>query len=320
MWILKQKAESRKLLAVLSSVLGILVITFDDMPWSTMETGNEQVEAVLDAAIGSNSTIIADYSSDDADIGVILPAIWADALLALSAICYGLYEVIFAKYSTTDLTIPLDDDMIDNTSPLSASPSKRLSTEFPPSVLQSNHGNHDGRGDEESLFLANQIIGFIGLTTILIWWVPIIILNSTNVETFGLPQDQHTWALIAVDIICSFLHNTLYMLTITLIGPVFASIGVIVSINDKNHPAILTIKIGDFDYSIRCAGRLRGLAGTIVWSARAYWVSANYARFRFVLGSKFQFAIRLALKAAHNRTCSFCLLKTGRHSFVASSR
>jgi drug/metabolite transporter (DMT)-like permease len=238
LWILKQKSESRKLLAVVSSVLGILVITLEDTPWSFSDAENVGDLSTTDAAAVASHT--ASAGSSEGETGLVLSAMWANALLALSAVCYGLYEVIFAKYSTPSTTPDSADR--NEMNGVTSSPSKRMDSS----------AHHHGEVEEESLFLANQIIGFIGLTTIFIWWIPLVILDQTGLERFGLPEDQHIWMLIGLDIVCSFIHNTLYMLTITLIGPVFASIGVCVKVFSES--LILLLFIGDVNYTIRCFG------------------------------------------------------------------
>ena len=69
----------------------------------------------------------------------------------------------------------------------------------------------------------------IGVMTLLVLWIPIPVLHATGLEPFELP-DARTFALILAIGSMSVVYNASVMCVIALVSPVFAAVGVMLTI------------------------------------------------------------------------------------------
>jgi hypothetical protein len=76
--------------------------------------------------------------------------------------------------------------------------------------------------------------GFIGIFTMLVLWVPIPVLHYAKMEIAGLPENPIAWIVVSINAGCSFAYNALFMLSIALTSPVFASVAVGVTGEDSH--------------------------------------------------------------------------------------
>ncbi|ORX51582.1 hypothetical protein DM01DRAFT_1307325 [Hesseltinella vesiculosa] len=82
---------------------------------------------------------------------------------------------------------------------------------------------------DASVLFANVMTAGIGLVTLLVLWIPIPILHITGFEPFELP-DLHTFLTIAAIGLMSVVYNASMMCVIALVSPVFAAVGVMLTI------------------------------------------------------------------------------------------
>ncbi|CAI2178398.1 15850_t:CDS:1 [Funneliformis geosporum] len=80
-----------------------------------------------------------------------------------------------------------------------------------------------------SFLFANTITGLIGLCTLLFLWIPIPILHYSGIETFELP-DPETFGFIISIAIAGVFFNASFMLLIALTSPLFAAVGIMLTI------------------------------------------------------------------------------------------
>jgi len=80
-----------------------------------------------------------------------------------------------------------------------------------------------------SFLFANTITGLIGVHTLLFLWIPIPILHFTGIELFELP-DSGTFGYILLIAIAGVFFNASLMLVIALTSPLFAAIGIMLTI------------------------------------------------------------------------------------------
>ncbi|CAO3589151.1 unnamed protein product [Absidia cylindrospora] len=80
-----------------------------------------------------------------------------------------------------------------------------------------------------TVLFANMMTGGIGAVTLLVLWIPIPILHYTGLETFELP-DGHTFVMIIAIGSMSVIYNASMMCVIALMNPVFAAVGVLLTI------------------------------------------------------------------------------------------
>ncbi|CAG8564051.1 18_t:CDS:1 [Funneliformis mosseae] len=80
-----------------------------------------------------------------------------------------------------------------------------------------------------SFLFANTITGLIGLCTLLFLWIPIPILHYLGIEIFELP-DPETFGYILSTAIAGVFFNASFMLLIALTSPLFASVGIMLTI------------------------------------------------------------------------------------------
>ncbi|KAI8068300.1 hypothetical protein BC940DRAFT_299632 [Gongronella butleri] len=88
---------------------------------------------------------------------------------------------------------------------------------------------------DASVLFANVTTAGIGLMTLLVLWIPIPILHATGLEPFELP-DLRTFSLILAIGSMSVVYNASVMCVIALVSPVFAAVGVMLTI-----PAVAVI-------------------------------------------------------------------------------
>lgn len=82
---------------------------------------------------------------------------------------------------------------------------------------------------EPTIFFANMITGMIGLVTVFILWIPIPLLHWTGIEIFVCP-DATTFGYILATALMSVIYNATFMAVIALVHPVFAAVGVMLTV------------------------------------------------------------------------------------------
>ncbi|GBB91876.1 hypothetical protein RclHR1_01930018 [Rhizophagus clarus] len=80
-----------------------------------------------------------------------------------------------------------------------------------------------------SFLFANTITGLIGIHTFFILWIPIPLLHYTGIELFELP-DAGTFGYILLIALAGVFFNASYLLVIALTSPLFAAIGIMLTI------------------------------------------------------------------------------------------
>jgi drug/metabolite transporter (DMT)-like permease len=80
-----------------------------------------------------------------------------------------------------------------------------------------------------TLLFANTLSGGIGVATFFVLWIPIPLLHFADIERFQWP-DLHTFLNIFAIALSSMIYNATCMAVIALIGPVFAAVGVMLTI------------------------------------------------------------------------------------------
>ncbi|KAI9594409.1 hypothetical protein BDF19DRAFT_423500 [Syncephalis fuscata] len=80
-----------------------------------------------------------------------------------------------------------------------------------------------------SLHFVNTMVGLMGVFTLLACWIPIPILHFIGWERFEWP-DAVSWGWIAVISLSGILYNVCYTFVIALISPLFASVGIMLTI------------------------------------------------------------------------------------------
>ncbi|KAI9354177.1 hypothetical protein BD770DRAFT_367694 [Pilaira anomala] len=80
-----------------------------------------------------------------------------------------------------------------------------------------------------TILFANTVTGAIGIVTFLVFWIPFPILHFTGVETFELP-DVTTFKYILAIASMSVIYNATFMAVIALVNPVFAAVGVMLTV------------------------------------------------------------------------------------------
>lgn len=82
---------------------------------------------------------------------------------------------------------------------------------------------------QPTILFANTVTGAIGIVTFLVFWIPFPILHFTGVETFELP-DATTFKYILAIASMSVIYNATFMAVIALVNPVFAAVGVMLTV------------------------------------------------------------------------------------------
>jgi drug/metabolite transporter (DMT)-like permease len=82
---------------------------------------------------------------------------------------------------------------------------------------------------QPTILFANTITGVIGVVTFLVLWIPFPLLHFTGIETFELP-DWITFGYIMGIASMSVIYNATFMAVIALVNPVFAAVGVMLTV------------------------------------------------------------------------------------------
>jgi drug/metabolite transporter (DMT)-like permease len=82
---------------------------------------------------------------------------------------------------------------------------------------------------QPTILFANTVTGIIGIVTFLVLWIPFPILHYTGIETFELP-DSTTFGYILGIASMSVVYNATFMAVIALVNPVFAAVGVMLTV------------------------------------------------------------------------------------------
>jgi len=160
-FLLGDKIKSSKILAVILSCSGVVLMTQDP---ASGDTNTSNQNSGLESVVGS-------------------------ILVLGAAIFYALYEVIFKKWL-------------------------------------------DGR---DSVALVNTISGLLGLTNVMIFWIPLIILNylpptwTWAYEAFELPN-RSQFSFLLGNAILAFSFNIFLMLSVSLASPLAVSLGCMLTI------------------------------------------------------------------------------------------
>lgn len=80
-----------------------------------------------------------------------------------------------------------------------------------------------------SIEFANIVGSSIGLTTLLVFWIPIPVLHFTGYEVFELPHRDAIWALVA-SVVSNFVYTACLLTMISLTSPVLSSVACLLSI------------------------------------------------------------------------------------------
>lgn len=82
---------------------------------------------------------------------------------------------------------------------------------------------------QPTILFANTITGTIGIVTFLVLWIPFPFLHFSGIETFELP-DPTTFKYILGIASMSVIYNATFMAVIALVNPVFAAVGVMLTV------------------------------------------------------------------------------------------
>ncbi|KAI8376062.1 uncharacterized protein BYT42DRAFT_573290 [Radiomyces spectabilis] len=88
-----------------------------------------------------------------------------------------------------------------------------------------------------TVLFANFVTGLIGVMTLLLLWIPIPLLHLTGYERFELP-DLRTFVYILGVASMSLVYNASFMCVIALVNPVFAAVGVMLTV-----PAVAVVDV-----------------------------------------------------------------------------
>ncbi|KAG9301565.1 hypothetical protein G9A89_003200 [Geosiphon pyriformis] len=80
-----------------------------------------------------------------------------------------------------------------------------------------------------SILFVNTVTGLIGICTFLFLWIPIPLLHLTGIEPFELP-DLKTFGYILLIALSGIAFNASFMLVIAITSPLFASVGIMLTI------------------------------------------------------------------------------------------
>jgi drug/metabolite transporter (DMT)-like permease len=118
-----------------------------------------------------------------------------------------------------------------------------------------------------TLLFANTLSGGIGVATFFVLWIPIPLLHFADIEHFQWP-DLHTILSIFAIALSSMIYNATCMAVIALIGPVFAAVGVMLTI-----PAVAITDVfvtGNMVPASTIVGSLFILAGFVVLNRKVH--------------------------------------------------
>ncbi|CAG8488246.1 10171_t:CDS:2 [Ambispora leptoticha] len=104
-----------------------------------------------------------------------------------------------------------------------------------------------------SILFSNTIVALMGIFTILILWIPIPLLHFLELEKFSLP-DLNTFLYVMLIAIMGVMFNASFMFVIALTSPLFASIGIMLTIPIvawvdmliTHHPLEINTILGSF--------------------------------------------------------------------------
>jgi drug/metabolite transporter (DMT)-like permease len=82
---------------------------------------------------------------------------------------------------------------------------------------------------QPTILFANTITGLIGIVTFCLLWIPFPILHAVGYETFQLP-DMRTFISVLMIASMSVVYNATFMAVIALVNPVFAAVGVMLTV------------------------------------------------------------------------------------------
>ncbi|RHZ79028.1 hypothetical protein Glove_152g16 [Diversispora epigaea] len=80
-----------------------------------------------------------------------------------------------------------------------------------------------------SILFSNTLTGFMGLTSLLLLWIPLPILHFTGIEKFELPN-LYTFGFILLIALMGVMFNANFMMVISFTSPLFAAIGTMLTI------------------------------------------------------------------------------------------
>ena len=203
-WLLKESWSFMKLSSVALALTGVILISLVDR-----------------MQVASNDP------HKDSSLAIV-----GDLLTFLGAIMYGAYEVMYKKYagfsgknlgSATNYALARMNRM-------TGTSNEMQSSFYGGDYIDESAYKYFSTHSSMALFLANQYTAWIGVSTFLIQWIVIIPLHFTGFEPFELPPSALDAFYLCLNALMSFLYNSLFLLSIALTSPVFAAVGVILTI------------------------------------------------------------------------------------------
>ncbi|RCI01868.1 hypothetical protein CU098_011629 [Rhizopus stolonifer] len=82
---------------------------------------------------------------------------------------------------------------------------------------------------QPTILFANMVTGIIGMVTLFVLWIPFPLLHFSGIERFELP-DLETFGYILAIASMSVIYNATFMAVIALVNPVFAAVGVMLTV------------------------------------------------------------------------------------------
>ncbi|KAG0164939.1 hypothetical protein DFQ28_009477 [Apophysomyces sp. BC1034] len=80
-----------------------------------------------------------------------------------------------------------------------------------------------------SILFANTVTGIIGCVTLLLLWIPLPLLHLSGYEVFEMPDKETFWCIMGISAM-SVVYNATFMCVIALVNPVFAAVGVMLTV------------------------------------------------------------------------------------------
>ncbi|KAK4046068.1 hypothetical protein OIV83_006373 [Microbotryomycetes sp. JL201] len=232
------EAPSRsKLVSVVIAIAGVFVIAYGDAWVSSKPEGGEQVEKRDHA-----SRLIGNLLAFGGSVSYAWYEVWYKMNVSLPDPEDDEADDLDDEDEATEANALLDnngtedDDSSDAPlpSPVSATSSSRMRISMPPPESLLNPS------PDIFLLYSNTFTSLIGLTTLLLFWIPIPIFHWIGWEEFELPPAS-AWLLILGIVLSGVVFNGGFMVLLSVWGPVVASVGnlctlVLVAIADTFVP------------------------------------------------------------------------------------
>lgn len=165
----------------------LLTVKLFHLKWEPRRLGAVVLATVGAAAVVYGGSSKSDGESTDAQAAGAKAALFGDMLTLVASVIYGVYQVLYKMYAalpTEPHHIPVEQDyepIVDS----SEDPSDMPLSDKPEMVYPPPFGLY-----------ANALTSAIGISTLLLLWIPIPILHYYGLETFRLPGDMKTVLVI----------------------------------------------------------------------------------------------------------------------------